>query len=111
MHYVGTPVVTCPNAQTVPNLAAGMIRSMKLGEELERLLIVNSAAEYVNSVRVLMSVGVESFDQRVGGGEGESTSYPLPIRMRQKICDNAHLLYNDTQTVRDWETFLLRVAS
>lgn len=92
---VCTPVITCPPEQTVPALAAGMIQKMQLGS-LGNLLIANSKEEYVEKAVQLL------------GAKAANASTELS-RLRRRICNKAHVLYNSSDSVRDWNELLYKL--
>ena len=87
---VCTPVLTLPAQQNVPQLAAGMLRSLHLSPHLESLLVLSRTEDFVHHVEEILQIE--------GGLRGE-------------ICDRVvrgERLFSDLVTVREWERFLLR---
>ncbi len=115
---VCTPVVTLPLRQTVPHLAAGMLRAMQLDEEVEQLLVTENETNYVNSVARLLSdeegrdvIHSEATFSSGGNGETETTRWePLLERVRGEICGKVDRVYNQESTMREWEQLLQRMV-
>ena len=98
---VCTPVLTAPSLQSVPSLAAGIIRAMHLGPELESLLVARSVHSYVSSAVELL------------GGDNFALS-PLLLTLRQSTCSivaQTGVVFNQSSSVREWESFITRVVS
>ena len=92
---VCTAVVTSPDLQTVPGLAAGMLREIfSSNEKQQNLAIVKGVQAYVDSVKQLLSSS---------SGDKE---YDLITQMRIHICKSSHLVFNQTKSVESWSTLL-----
>lgn len=89
---VCTPVVTLPAQQNVPQLAAGMLRSLQLSSHVNELLMVQNAQDYLHSIDELLSSSVA---------------------IREEICQKIlqdQMLFEDMNTVREWDAFLIKVV-
>ena len=87
---VCTPVVTLPSLQNVPQLAAGMLRSLHLPKHIEDILIVSDTNAYLHSIDEIMS-----------------SSTAIREQLCQQIIHNKQL-FEDQNTVKEWEVFLQR---
>ena len=92
---VCTPVITSPSLQTVPGLAAGMLQSMDL-TKLD-LLVATNQDDYVEKATLLL------------GAKDQTVNKEL-VRLRRKMCEKGHLLYNNTKSIDEWSRFLKTVA-
>lgn len=89
---VGTPVVTLPSAQNVPELANGIIKTI-LPSQYSAHLIAADKDDYINKVVDLL--------------EGNSTG--ILYQIRKEICQSFHLLYSNSSAVREYETLFKNV--
>ena len=106
-----TPVITLPKKQTVPSLSAGMIRKMELRADNEKLLLVESTTQYVDSVRNLLHHhnSNSNYDNNSDdSGDGYGTDESLAVRIRKEICDKSVHLFEEQHSVFEWEKFLQR---
>jgi predicted O-linked N-acetylglucosamine transferase (SPINDLY family) len=92
---VCTPVITSPSLQTVPGLAAGMLQSMNI-TKLD-LLIATNPDDYVEKATMLLGAKDQVVDKELN-------------RLRRKMCEKGHLLFNNTKSVDEWGHFLKNVA-
>jgi predicted O-linked N-acetylglucosamine transferase (SPINDLY family) len=92
---VCTPVITSPSLQTVPGLAAGMLQSMDLAK-LD-LLIAENQDDYVDKATLLLGAKNQVVDKEL-------------VRLRRKMCEKGHLLFNNTKSIDEWGHFLKNVA-
>jgi predicted O-linked N-acetylglucosamine transferase (SPINDLY family) len=81
---VCTPVVTCPSLQSVPQLAAGMLRKMGMAGEL----VVPDKEQFV---RTALELG---------------TNKTRRAEVSARICEDHSALYEEAETVQEWSTFL-----
>ena len=88
-----TPIITNPFKQSVPNLATGMIDKMNLNSSIFNLLVVNSDDQYINNIIKIV----------------ENKEYNTIIR--KHICDQSHILYNDTESIHQWSMFLKNIRN
>ena len=92
---VCTPIITSPSLQTVPGLAAGMLQSMDLAK-LD-LIIASDQDDYVDKATLLLGAKEQEVDKELN-------------RLRRKMCENGHLLFNNTKSIDEWGRFLKHVA-
>lgn len=88
---VCSPVVTLPSAQTVPTLAAGMLRAMG-GEALRPLVAANEEAYVETAVQL-------------------ASNATWRAEVRREICDRKHVLYSSKKAVKEWAAFLKRAVA
>ena len=93
---VCTPVITSPSLQTVPGLAAGMLESMNLNK-LD-LIIATDQDDYVEKATMLLGAKEQEVDKEL-------------TRLRRKMCEQGHLVFNNTKSIDQWGRFLKNSAS
>jgi predicted O-linked N-acetylglucosamine transferase (SPINDLY family) len=90
---VCTPVITAPGMQSVPTLAAGMIQSVGLPRDTESWLIVDDSSVYIRNAIQLLEDGI------------------LIRNVRRDICKGVKHIYNQDSSVKEWQQFLVAVAT
>ena len=104
---VCTPVVTYPGRQTVPELAAGMLRKLALPSSVSATLIVNSVEEYVESIGLLLA---ERQLQESGNMREEESGNSTDITsayIRRELCNRVSHLYEQRDVSKEWENFIV----
>jgi hypothetical protein len=97
------PVVTAPSLQTVPALAAGMVESLTVPWTLRKRLVAANADDLVKKTVALL------------------TDRALNTKVRRELCDSFSRppkkkkraiggVFNDTQSIKEWQNVLARLA-
>ena len=121
---VCAPIITAPSLQSVPQLAAGMYRSMianaktterskslPLPQPLMSSTVSTSMARSMTPVSLAeAAISAATIQEFVGVSlrflRNESERWLL----RKFICDNRAVLYEDQGTVDEWAAFLSRLG-
>lgn len=101
-----TPVVTYPSKQTVPELAAGMLRQLSLASNVSKVLVVDSVEDYIRSIGSLVTGQSPPEAGEAREGKGSSRSFGSEF-LRQELCNQVHHLYEQREVTKEWEKFIM----
>jgi glycosyltransferase involved in cell wall biosynthesis len=103
---VCTPVVTYPSRQTVPELAAGMLRKLALPSSVSAALIVNSVEEYIESIGLLLAERRLQETGNMREESGNSTDI-TSVYIRRELCNRVSHLYEQQDASKEWGNFFV----
>jgi hypothetical protein len=76
---------------------------MHLTESVQKYLVVETAAQYLQHTLAMLQ------DAERGSYSTGRTGVSL-VDARKEVCAKAHVLYNNDDTMQDWNTFLSQVV-
>ena len=103
---VCTPVLTLPAQQTVPALAAGMIRrwSASAGDaDIADTLIATSSEDFIQKAVSLLS------DDTANSVNKRNSVSPRLLALRESACTYADILFSSEESIQEWADMLWRL--
>lgn len=104
---VCTPVVTYPSRQTVPELAAGMLRKLALPSSVSAALIVGSVDEYVESIGLLLAERRRQETGMMMRVENGNSTDITSVYIRRELCNCVSRIYEQQDVTDEWGNFIV----